>query len=167
MIPVPYAIVAVEPGPLGIIPWGLFNHIAPSTRVVIAVGDEDDLICSSTAVRLWNKIFYIPDENKDFLLVLSDYHGFPKLVSNHYFPNTSGHGDESAVDARDFYVTFKLSVGALNCVFKGNQCEYAFGNGSEEQVYMGEWSDGQPVEPLVWIDDPDSMETTCENSSLW
>ncbi|MEI6125738.1 MAG: hypothetical protein WCQ99_04205 [Pseudomonadota bacterium] len=165
-IPVPYAVVAVEPGPLGIIPGALFGFINPDTKVVIVVGDEDTLNCTAAATYLWNSLVQIPDENKDFLLVPSDYHGFPQQISNHFFPNTSGVRDTAAVDGRDFYVTFKLSVGALNCAFRGTDCEYALGNGSKEQVYMGEWSDGAPVQPMVWIEKPELLETTCQNFSL-
>jgi len=162
-IPIPYAVVAVEPGIVGLIPSGPFDFMHPDTRVVLVVGDEDDLVCKSTAVAVWNRLGNTADENKDFLLVVSDYHGFPQQIAHHYFPNTSGARDTTAVDARDFYVTFKLSVGALNCAFKGTDCEYALGNGSEQQVSMGQWSDGQPVQPMVWIEDPNFLETTCQD----
>lgn len=166
-IPAPYAVVAVEPGPWGLIPGAAFYLIKSDTKFVVVVGDEDTLNCKSSAIYLWNSVPQIPDENKDFLLVQSDYHGFPQQISNHFFPNNSGFRDTTAVDARDFYITFKLSVGALNCAFKGTDCEYALGNGSNEQIYMGEWSDGEPVKPMVWIEDPNLLETTCEDFFSW
>ncbi len=162
-IPVPHALVAVEPGGSGVIPKARFEKIDPDTKVIIIVGDEDDIVCKSTAVSIWNEISQIPDENKEFLLVQSDYHGSPEQIANHYFPNTSGYKDTAAVDARDFYVTYKLSVGALECVFRDTDCEYALGNGSFEQVDMGQWSDGQPVNSLVWVEDPNVLETVCDD----
>ena len=45
-------------------------------------------------------------------------------------------------------------MGALNCVFYERACEYAFGNGSDEETYMGTWSDGVEVKPTSWLEDP-------------
>lgn len=159
-IPKPYAVVAVEPGGLGIIPKARFSDIDPDTKFVIVVGDEDNIVCKSTAVFIWNEISQIPDAYKDFLLVRSDYYGDPFQVSHHFFPVTS---DVEVLDARDFYVTFKLTVGAFNCAFAGLDCEYGIGNGSFEQIDMGNWSDGQPMIPMVWVEDPNFLETTCED----
>jgi len=165
--PEPYAVVAIEPGGLALFTRAPFRKIDPDTKFVIVVGDEDDVNCVSPAVRLWEKISHIPDDNKDFLMVQSDYHGAPEQIANHYFPVTSGQRDTAAVDARDYYVTFKLSVAALDCAFRDIDCEYALGNGGQEQVSMGEWSDGQPVSPMVWTEDPRSLEPTCDNASRW
>ena len=162
-MPEPYTIVAVEPGGLGWLPNEDLGKIDPETKMVIVVGDEDEVVAKSTAVAIWANTLQIPDKNRDFLLVQSDYHGSPEQIANHYFPNTTGLIDTAAVDARDFYVTFKLSVGALNCVFRDTDCEYALGNGSFEQVDMGQWSDGQPVNAMVWVEDPNELETTCED----
>ena len=162
-IPKPYAVVSVLPGGKGFIPASNFKKIDPSTKLVLIVGDEDDVACKSTAMRIWNYIPQIPDENKDFLIVQSDGRGQPEQIANHYFPNNSGFFDTATVDARDFYVTFKLSVAALNCAFRGVDCEYALGNGSFEQVYMGEWSDGQPMNALIWVEDPNLLQLTCED----
>ena len=162
-IPVPFAVVAIEPGGLGVFASGPFKRMDPDTKIIIVVGDEDDVLCKSSALRLWRETDHIPDANREFLLVVSDYHGQPEQIANHFFPGTGGYMDTSAVDARDFYITFKLSVAAFNCAFIGTDCEYSFSNGSDEQVYMGEWSDGQQVAPIIWVEDSESLETTCES----
>ncbi|MBW2306515.1 MAG: hypothetical protein JRG73_06200 [Deltaproteobacteria bacterium] len=160
-MPRPYAIVAVEPGGLGWIPKENLDQIDPATKLVIVVGDQDTVVCKWTAVVIWKHTRQIPDENRVLLLVQSDDRGSPAQISNHYFPNTNGFRDTAAVDARDFYITYKLSVGALNCSFHGTDCEYALGNGSSEQVFMGEWSDGRQVRPMIRVEDPRRLETTC------
>lgn len=165
-LPVPYAVVAVEPGLMGLFAQAPFNKMDLNTKIIIVVGDEDEILCKSSAQRLWKSIPQIPDANKELLLVKSDYHGKPEQIANHFFSATTGARDTAAVDARDFYVTFKLSVGALNCAFRGTDCEIAFGNGSEEQLYMGEWNDGQPITPMIWVQDPESLETTCDDPGL-
>ena len=166
-IPKPYAIVCVEPGGLHLIPRKrLIKNIDFNTKVIIVVGDEDNVVCKSTAQKIWDYISHIPDQNKEFLLVKSDYHGTPRQISNHFFPGNSGYSDTAVIDARDFYVTFKLSVGTFNCAFQGTDCEYSLENGSDEQVYMGEWSDGTPMIPMTWVEDPNSLETTCNDSLM-
>jgi len=160
-IPQPYAVVAIEPGGLGIIPGASFADIDPSTKMVIVVGDEDTVVCIATAVALWQETSQIPNQSRDFLLVQSDTWGSPAQIANHFFPTTTGVLDTAAVDARDFYVTFKLSVGALNCAFYGTDCQYALGHGANEQVDMGLWSDGRPVNPMLWVQDPQSLQATC------
>ena len=165
-MPKPYAVMAVEPGALGIFAFGPFWNIDPDTKIIFVVGDEDNILCRSGAVRLWRLTSQIPTGNKQFLLVKSDYHGKPEQIANHYFPGTSGARDTAAVDARDFYITFKLTVGLLNCAFKNTDCEYALANGGHEQLYMGEWSDGQPITPMVLVHDPESLTTTCHDPGL-
>jgi len=182
-IPIPYAIVAIEPGGRVLIPTMILEDIDPATKMIIVVGDEDRLVCTDTATYIWEETSQIPDENRDYLLVLSDYNGSPPLVADHLFPTTATivprdilsslpdsetvnwdaffPDSSEVIDARDFFVTFKLSVGALNCAFYGTDCRYALGNGTDVQVSMGYWSDGQPVTPMTWIEDPSSIEAKC------
>ena len=37
----------------------------------------------------------------------------------------------------------------MNCAFHGQDCNYARG-GTDEQVSMGNWSDGEPVKRMQW-----------------
>jgi len=166
-IPRPYAVVSIEPGGLGIVPNTDFSKMSEQTVFVIVVGNDDDVVCKSTAQFLWNETSQILDENRDLLFIQSDHHGVPQLTAGHYFPPTAGFlEDAESLDALDFYVTFKLSVAAVNCAYKGTQCEYAIGNGSAEQVNLGNWSDGQAVTPMIWIEDPNTLETSCTDPSV-
>jgi pimeloyl-ACP methyl ester carboxylesterase len=161
LLPRPHALVLIEPGGWHILPTPAMHKIRPETRMLCLVADEDETVCKETGVNIWNRTSQIPEANKDFLLLLSDDHGQPEQTANHNFPNTTGFDDTDAIDGRDFYVTYRLSVAALNCVFRDMDCPHAFGKGSEEQLYMGEWSDGTERIPLVWVEDPATLETTC------
>lgn len=163
-IPEPYAVIAFEPGGLNIVPKGPLSKIDDDTKFIVVVGNHDDVVCKSTAVFLWNEVTSVPEANRDFLLVRSDNHGSPEVIAHHYFPPTFGFSSEAeGLDVLDFFATFKLSVGALRCAWKGVDCEYAVGHGSPEQLYMGEWSDGQPFKPMEWIENPNQLETVCED----
>jgi hypothetical protein len=149
-IPLPRAIAGMTPG-IGngsTLPTN-FSQISPSIRVVLVDGDEDT-VDIPTAQAIWSSIEnVIPSNNRDFLEVISDSHGSPAQLGNHWFPDTNGlEDDDSGVDDRDYNVTWKLSVGIFNCVLYGTDCSYGLGHGSTEQVYMGLWSDGTPVTPL-------------------
>jgi pimeloyl-ACP methyl ester carboxylesterase len=162
-VPKPYLVVAIEPGGKGYIFDEGLNAMDPGTKILLVAGDEDKTVCLNTALYIWNETSSIFEENKQFLLIRSDRRGQPEQIANHSFPNNSGFADTAAVDARDFYVTFKLSVAALNCAMKGMDCEYAFGNGSDEQIDMGYWSDGVAVLPMLWTPDPNLLEASCQD----
>lgn len=161
LLPRPWVMVLIEPGGWHILPTPSMHAIRPETKMLCLVADEDEVVCKETGINLWSRTSQIPAENKDFLFLFSDDHGQPEQIANHYFPNTTGYNDTDAVDGRDFYVTYKLSVGALNCAFRGEDCLYAFGHGSPQQLDMGEWSDGTDRIPMVRLEDPTGLQTTC------
>lgn len=157
-MPLPAAVVAFVPGRLGLIPtFEDFANIDPQTKLVMVVGDIDNVVCTGTATFIWDHTPQIPDENKDYLMVVTDTRGTPAQLGNHYFPTNTGVFDTAPLDARDFYITYKLSVGALNCAFRGTDCDYAIGNGSALQTDMGRWSDGVQIKPLAWVSDPSTL----------
>jgi hypothetical protein len=149
-IPLPRAIAAFTPG---VGKTGIpidFSKISPYVRLVIVEG-SDDLTDQATAETIWASVnSSIPAENRDFLQIISDAHGSPEQPGSHWFPDTNGVRDcDDGLDNRDFSVTWKLSVGLADCVLKNKNCSYGLGHGSDEQVGMGQWSDGQPVIPLM------------------
>lgn len=160
-MPAPFAVVAIEPGGLDLVPSADFGAILPETKLLVVIGDEDGIVCSRAAVNLWETTAQIPDANRDFLLALSDRRGRPAQIANHFFPAAKPSAP-TTVDARDFFITYKLSVAALNCAFEGSDCSYAFGDGAPEQLDMGLWSDEVPVVPLVWVEDPAQVHPTCQ-----
>lgn len=60
---------------------------------------------------------------------------------------------ERAVDALDFYGTWKLFDGLTDAAFYGRNREYALGN-TPRQRHMGRWSDGVAVKEMVVTDRP-------------
>lgn len=160
-LPQPELVVAIEPGAKRLVPGEDYSRIPATTRVLMVSGEEDMVNCVDQASQIWSRIIQIPDANKDFLLVKSDRRGSPHQIANHFFPNTSGAEDTAAIDGRDYYVTWKLSVAALNCAFKGTDCNTALGNGSAAQTDMGAWSNGQPVIPMGYYASPGVAPVLC------
>ena len=155
--PSPLAVVSVEPASLGLLAPGNFSQIDPSTKLLEVVADQDGVACASDAVNIWNNTAQIPAANKNFLFVHTDTTGTPNQLGNHWYPNTDGYNDTAPVDTRDFYITWKLSVAMASCVISNQYCDYALGNGSANQISMGNWSNGTPVAPLQWFSDPNTL----------
>ncbi|WP_180538432.1 poly(ethylene terephthalate) hydrolase family protein [Nevskia soli] len=149
-VPLPRAIAAFTPGIgyNGTLSTN-FSNISPTISVVLVDADEDTMDIP-TALAIWSSIEnVIPTDKRDFLEVITDSHGSPAQLGDHWFPDTNGVGDDdSGVDDRDYNVTWKLSVGLFNCTIYAEQCSYGLGHGSQEQINMGDWSDGTPVTPL-------------------
>jgi hypothetical protein len=124
-------------------------------------------VCTLTALDIWNNIGQVPNTNKNFLLVRTDSRGTPALIADHFFANTTGKLENAAVDARDFFVTYKLSVAALDCAFRNRNCTAALGAGAPVQVGMGSWSDGVPVKTMLYSDDPNTLTPACLQRWPW
>lgn len=59
-----------------------------------------------------------------------------------------GESKKSVTNALDYYGYWKVCDGMLDAAFRGQNRDAAFGGGDSVR-YMGEYSDGQPVKPLV------------------
>lgn len=159
--PSPKAVVAMVPGQ-GFMPKEDFSNIAPSTKLVMTLADQDSYFCGETVRKVWDETPQIPNANKDVLLVQSEQRWIFDFRADHGYP-TGLFGFGAGVNNLDFHGVWKLAVGAMNCGIYGEDCEFALGNGAPVQVETGFWSDGQPAKPLVWIENPSGIqvESSC------
>lgn len=153
--PPPKAVVAITPGQGFLLDLD-FSGILSDTKFVITVGDQDSITCTGSASKLWAGTHHMPNANRDLLFVQSDRRvpGMLGLSAHHMYP-TGLYG--IGVDNMDFQGLWKPSVATLNCGIYGEDCSFALGNGSPEQVGAGYWSDGQPFKPMIWVPDADSL----------
>lgn len=162
------AVMCVEPGKTwgprkAQIPLDDVSAMPASTLLLTVVGDRDTIVKDIDAKRIINETVRVPSKNKNLVTIVSDSHGSPALIANHFCPaapaaDTSddfssnrasgsekvGHG----VNALDYYCTWKLFDALEDAAFYGKNREYALGN-TKKQRYMGVWSDGVPVKELV------------------
>ena len=155
--PVPLGLVMIEPASLGLLPPINFAGISPATQLLIVTGDQDNVACSADGVSIFTSTTQVPAAQKNYLFFNSDLTGTPNQVGNHYFPNSDGYKDTAAIDNRDFYVTYKLSVSAADCMTNGNNCSVFLGNGSANQLSVGGWTNGTPVAPMTYYSDPTTL----------
>jgi hypothetical protein len=162
-VPAPKGIFVAEPSNGMLLPVD-YSVIPSSTQVVIAAGDADVTVCSTGSTTLWDLLPQINPADKVFLVVPSDSYGKPALTADHTFPVTYPAPMNAQVNALDFYATWKLSVGTMNCSIYGSDCDYAVAQGTPKQTSMGAWSDGTKVKPIQWYRAPDSASLSCSSS---
>lgn len=161
-LPVPIAVMAVTPGgctgcggpggsnELGV-PYRDLSRIETATKLLLIVGEDDDFVGERPAQVAWERTTQIPSHNRDYLVARSDGHGTPALVADHTFPSNAGPLTE--VDALDWYGTFKWLDGLFGCAAQPPICDDTM-NGGPTQLDMGEWSDGTPVNPSMYVEHP-------------
>ncbi|HSE16607.1 MAG TPA: alpha/beta fold hydrolase [Pyrinomonadaceae bacterium] len=180
------AVMAVEPGitesPINV-PLADLKKIRADTLLLAIAGDRDGLVRDADAKRIYYESKRVPEQNKDFIMLVSDSHGQPGLEASHRAPTAmnkdydSGEGVGGApagtpdpignaravsrrvrpetmlVNALDYYGTWKLFDALTDAAFTGKNRDYALGN-TPQQRFMGLWSDGTPVKELKVTDKP-------------
>lgn len=155
-LPVPKAIMSVEPRKVPLLSLEDFSTISPRTLLLVIAADRDTL-SADDAIKLFRSTIRIPFQNKDFITLVSDDYGRPSLIADHLAPvcNAAGTGIfmKGDTNALDYYGTWKLLDALTGAAFYGKNREYALGN-TPQQRYMGKWSDGKPVKELIITDHP-------------
>jgi pimeloyl-ACP methyl ester carboxylesterase len=175
------AVMSVEPGisehPVNF-PLADLKKIPSATLLLAIAGDQDTLVADKDAKRIYLESTRVPAANKDFITLVTDDRGMPALRGSHRAPtapdpsydNGEGargvsnrvggssppqnrRGEIPAIDAMDFYGTWKLFDGLCDAAFYGKNREYALDN-TPQQRFMGKWSDGVAVKELKVTDTP-------------
>lgn len=138
-LPVPRAVLAVQPPAPDATAAKVFRAVPARTRVIVLASDQDDRV-GDEPKAVWKALAHLPD--RDYVLVRGDARGQPPLEAGHLFP-LSGDGDEP--DALD-HGLWRILDGLRDCVAAGRGCAV--------ERSMGSWSDGTPVTPLAITDSP-------------
>jgi len=149
-LPIPKAIMPVQPAiPFG--PSADLSKIPSETLMVVVVGQDDTVVGDKSGKTIFYESTQIPLSQKDFVIQITDKYGKPDLVADHVAPLCLPF--LNAVDAMDYYSTWKLFDALTDYAFYGINGEYCLGNTSQQR-FMGLWSDGTPVKELVVTDTP-------------
>lgn len=170
------AVMPVEPGDgsregrrRASVPIVDLSPMPASTLFLVVVGADDHLAGQALGERLYGEAVQVPAANRNVIELESDHHGEPALIANHAAPsatlsgepfplpepgtraarwfNRPGRMHAGAVDALDWYGTWKLFDALTDAAFHGRDRAVALG-GSPAQTSMGVWSDGVPVKPM-------------------
>ena len=91
------AVMCVEPGKTwgpAHVSMGDLSTMPASTLLLALVGDRDTVVRDIDGKRIINETVRIPAENKNFVKMISDNHGKPSLVANHFCPAAPGGGSD-------------------------------------------------------------------------
>jgi hypothetical protein len=137
------------------------------TKIIIQVYDDDAMNDHQMAVDLFNHIG-IPNEEKDYITVYTDSSQGIVMHANHFVPygTKNPYGEENLLD---YYAVYRLFDALADYSFNGNLAgkKVALGNGSPEQVTMGEWPNGTPVKPLTVTDHPKAGHPELSYVFMW
>jgi len=154
-LPAPGALMSVEPGKTT--PLADLSMIPSDILMLTVVGDKDFIVGDEIAKKIFMDTPQVPLENKDFITMVSDRHGFSSLTAGHFAPCSMSFGNFSipffGTDTHDYYGFWKLFDALTDAAFYGENREYALGN-TPQQRCMGEWSDGTPRKELIVTDNP-------------
>ncbi len=89
-------------------------------------------------------IDHIPNRNKGLVMTRTDGYGTPTLSSVHGVCA----GEKGTADAYDWRFCWKVWDALRSCSYRQRNCSYALRRG-RRHTWMGRWSDGTPVTPLV------------------
>ena len=150
-LPVPRAIMPVQPYVVNQTMITNFHDIPATTLMLVVVGQNDYIAGTRSARMIFTTADQIPLDNKDYVIQRTDLHGTPGLIADHTAPVCPN--NSSWTNAMDYYSTWKLFDALTDYAFYGTDHDYCLGN-TTQQRYMGLWSDGTPVKELLVTDTP-------------
>jgi len=178
------AVMSVEPGnsvthmPKIRMPMADLSQIPADTLMVVLVGSDDRIVGDTAGREIFKGASTVAPGNKNFVTLISDDHGTPPLLANHFAPAAPGgnfqsdpaEGAASGRSALRERLSERLRgekkegtqrmVDALDFygtwkLFDGLTDAAFFGRTREyalgdtpQQRFMGKWSDGVPVKEL-------------------
>jgi dienelactone hydrolase len=151
-LPVPKAVMPVQPFVRTDTMMTDFHAIPSATLLLVVVGEDDAVAGNASAKLIFTTSDQVPLSQKDFIIQRTDRYGNPSLLSDHGAPLAFGNGGLT-VNAMDYYSTWKLFDALTDFAFYGTNHEYCLGN-TPEQRFMGLWSDGTPVKEMIVTDTP-------------
>jgi acetyl esterase/lipase len=168
-VPHPRLVVALMPGEVLPSKEPRLERIAPSTLLLVAVGEDDFLVGDLRGRQIFTQASSIPRSRKRFLLFRSDRHGFPPIVAEHTSPTGANRlldngeglfrsfqmslGEVNALDRAGFW---RIADAALETAFAGRTFDEAIRD-AERFTHLGYWSDGRKVIPPLMTDDVASL----------
>lgn len=144
-LPVIKALMPIEPGTGGFQVYEDYSKIPAKTLLLCVAGSDDNFVRDIDAKRIFKGASSIAAEDKDYITLITDRHGNPPLVADHFVAGALLRG----ANAFHWYGLWKWFDALTDAAFYEKNRKYALGN-TPEQRFLGKWSDGQLVtEPKI------------------
>ncbi len=137
-------------------------------KMIMQIYDDDRVNDHRMAIDIFENI-NIADSEKDFITVYSDTNDGMTQSADHFTPNGGGPSGLTDFDGLDFYGIHRQLDALADYTFNGSLDgkNVALGNGSAEQIFMGNWPDGTPHTPLSVTDNPVPQYAESEFAFRW
>ena len=178
-IPVPQAIMALTPSRATGLDFYDLTAIQAGTLLLLVVGEDDQANGVDAARQMFYAADHLATRDKSYLTMLSDTHGTPALMADRFAPlapieplyvrevekrrweflNAFRKGPHTrfvrsrGIDAMDFLGSWRLFDAMIQILRENGDRKAVFDN-TEEQRFMGQWSDGKPVRGFISTDRP-------------
>lgn len=155
-LPVPKAIIAHDgegenaPTIRQLMPINDLKNIPATTRQFFLSAETSLQVkgavsnSNNTVAKLFHNAKTVPSGNKSYLVVPTDTHGCPQMISDHYGMLS---GAFWQVDAVDWWAYRRYTEAALALTLTG-QGESFFKGTTPDRTYLGLWSDQVPVKAM-------------------
>jgi pimeloyl-ACP methyl ester carboxylesterase len=130
------------------IPMEAMDDVPADISLVVMASEDDRDVGTRLARFIMDSLEQVPGSRKAYLVLRSDDHGDPPLRADHRVAAARTESGTWGTDALDWFGTWKVLDALVGCVREGQWCHVALGP-SEEQRFMGTWSDGVPVVPMA------------------
>ncbi|TGK27926.1 alpha/beta hydrolase [Leptospira gomenensis] len=143
-------------------PWYSFaiddtqlGQFTDSTKLIVQIYDTDDVVDNRMAIDIFTNIGIGASEKNFQILNSQTYQGY-LLNADHYTPIKNTVIGLGNLDALDYHGVWKQLEALAEYSFNGSSSakNIALGNGSAEQIYMGAYSDGTPVQSMTVTNTP-------------
>jgi len=100
-LPIPLAVMSVQPGRSPLFGMADLSKIAPDTRLMLVVGEEDLLVSDIDAKLIFQKTPHLPPALKQYVLIQTDDYGKKPLKAGHLAPMALHKGYDSTIIPRN------------------------------------------------------------------
>lgn len=175
-LPAADAMILLAPGDIQHLDQGVeqpsfyerINKLPQSLPIVLMTGNNDT-VGLPTGRMLAKRLCHIPRQHRIFYVLPSSSQGFRKINAGHgspgapdsrynftlqqqnfphILPGKSQYEASASLNQLDFYGYWKMIDGLLEGLKAASFPSYVFGNGTPDQLSLGYWEDGSPLQPM-------------------
>jgi hypothetical protein len=139
-----------------------YRNMPSEVSIVLITSEDDWIVGDEFAVKVFSEAKNARHLN--LLRQVGDDYGFPVIEAHHNMPYSLNKLYDNGIrnysskkslristsDAVDYFGYWKIFDAMLDCKRYGLNCATAYG-GTYEQLNLGNWSDGTPVKPMVFV----------------
>src|SRR6202021_40018 len=102
--------------PTLLLPDSAYANFPADVKYLIAIGNDDDIVDSTTGKLLFYQTTAVPTSHKNLVRQFADSHGTPAITATHYEPGAQDTANSIYNDGEENAVTILSTLGAPDAV---------------------------------------------------